>query len=564
MAKEAFQLAEVTTLDTSKLITLHTANGVGPSVKITLENFLAGLVREVITVGVANADYIVTDPDNLHTQLQEAMDYVKDTFGAGVVRVKGRGSASYKAAQMTIPTGVSLLFDHDCYIIGKTNQAPCLFISENFATYAGSGNAFGQGNAHGFFSGGKFEAGTQTASGFTDYRNANAVIKMYVWDFLIKSIRINYAGEVALYTEHDNDWNDDGTFNTYEFGENRFDDIKIKNYGKVGWVNRGPHDSNCDSVYISSSDDSGLNPDYGYVQQTNSATGQKYGSNGFVAHYLHVWGNHNYNAVLLDRSNIIDGFIYAEGCDQAAIYISNSSANRFNAFVGFCTNGVEFQGDCDGNNIITVVESNVTGALYKVNDTLTNSILAQGAGYGQCGGAVFDLATANYDGSKNQFILWAGNTATPFAGISVMHDSDILEGAGKNHLQYTPNDDSYSGTTILATGGESLVFGDVCYIKSDGKMGKADADAIATAGAVFMAMGTIANNAKGLFLVNGVVRDDSAYNFTIGGMVYLSTTAGGVTQTAPSGTGDVVQVLGVALTADKFLFNPNLAMVEIA
>lgn len=564
MSKKAYQLTAVETIDPTRLLTMHTNNGAGPSVKITLEDFLAGLVRDTLSVGVSNADYLVDDIANLHTPLQAALNEMKDR-GGGVVQVKGAGEDPYHSAQVVIPVGVSIFFDPDCYIIGKTNAAPNLFISENFATYAGSGNAFGLGNAHGFITGGHFEGGNQTPSGAgsTQYRNQNAVFKLYLWDYTISDIRINYASEVGLYTEHDNDWNDDGTFNTYEFGETVFRNIKIKNYGIVGWVNRGPHDSVSDAIYISSSDGAGVNADYGYVQQSSNTAGEKWGAHGHVANYLHVWGQHNWNAVLLDGSNILNGFVYAEGSDFAAVFIRNSSANRFNAFVGYCTHGIEFQGTSNGNEITAIVESNVSGDLFRLNDAVSSNVLRQGPGYGFPGGAVFGLETGSYTGGKNTFELWPGNTATEISGLSVMGFDDVLISPHRQHLQYSPRDDSFSGQTILATAGESLVFGDVCYVKSDGKMGKADADAIATAGAMFVALGTTANNAKGLFLVGGVVRDDSAYNFTPGGFIYLSTTAGGITQTPPSGAADVVQLLGVALTADKWLFHPNLAMVEI-
>lgn len=123
------------------------------------------------------------------------------------------------------------------------------------------------------------------------------------------------------------------------------------------------------------------------------------------------------------------------------------------------------------------------------------------------------------------------------------------------------SDSTASGFKVTLTAGEDLVFGDVVYFKSDGKMGKADADAIATSSAVAMAMGTIANNASGTFLLLGVVRYDT-WAWTVGGLVYLSTTAGGLTQTAPSGTDDVIQILGVATHADRMFFNPNLVQVE--
>lgn len=134
-------------------------------------------------------------------------------------------------------------------------------------------------------------------------------------------------------------------------------------------------------------------------------------------------------------------------------------------------------------------------------------------------------------------------------------------GFGTSFTPAPASDLTVSGVKVTLTAGEALVFGDVCYIKSDGKMGKADADAIATSSAVAIAIATIANNADGLFLMLGFLRNDG-YTWTVGGLLYLSTTAGGITQTAPSGVDDVIQVLGVATHADRIYFNPQLVQVE--
>jgi hypothetical protein len=124
-------------------------------------------------------------------------------------------------------------------------------------------------------------------------------------------------------------------------------------------------------------------------------------------------------------------------------------------------------------------------------------------------------------------------------------------------------DVSWTGTTATMTAGESLVLGDVCRINSSSKLVKADANAIATSSAQFIALATIANNASGSFGVpGGFLRADTLYAFTVGGLVYLSTTPGAATQTAPSGTDDVVQIIGVAYSADILFFNPQLVQVE--
>lgn len=133
-----------------------------------------------------------------------------------------------------------------------------------------------------------------------------------------------------------------------------------------------------------------------------------------------------------------------------------------------------------------------------------------------------------------------------------------------NETPLTMNDDSWVGPTATMTAGENLTIGSICYVNSASKLMKADADAIATASAQFIALGTINSDATGLVgLPGGFLRDDSQYAFSsVGGLVYLSQTPGQLTQTIPSGTDDVVQVIGVAFTDDKLWFNPSLMQVE--
>ena len=122
-----------------------------------------------------------------------------------------------------------------------------------------------------------------------------------------------------------------------------------------------------------------------------------------------------------------------------------------------------------------------------------------------------------------------------------------------------------SGILISLTAAVALNFGDACYINSDGKAALGDADAIATASCIIMcADASIAENASGNFLLIGVARDDT-WTWTPGGLIYLSTTGttgNTLTQTAPSGTDDVIQILGVATHADRMIFSPQLVQVE--
>lgn len=147
--------------------------------------------------------------------------------------------------------------------------------------------------------------------------------------------------------------------------------------------------------------------------------------------------------------------------------------------------------------------------------------------------------------------------ATP-AGISAAY-------LKKTRTPSSLADDTWDGPTATLTAAENLVIGDVCYINSSSKMAKGDADASGTAGVMAIALATINTDASGLFgVVGGFLRDDSAYAFTPGQTLYLSTTPGGITATAPSGTGDQVQVLGYAYSADVIWFAPSPVLVAVA
>jgi hypothetical protein len=125
-------------------------------------------------------------------------------------------------------------------------------------------------------------------------------------------------------------------------------------------------------------------------------------------------------------------------------------------------------------------------------------------------------------------------------------------------------DHSFTGVVAVLTAGENLAIGDACYLKAaDSKMWKADADAESTMPCIALAGGTIAADANGQFLLLGFIRDNS-WAWTAGGLLYPHTTPGNPTQTCPSGSGDQVQVIGVAVTADIILFNPSYELVEVS
>ena len=119
------------------------------------------------------------------------------------------------------------------------------------------------------------------------------------------------------------------------------------------------------------------------------------------------------------------------------------------------------------------------------------------------------------------------------------------------------SDHTVSWIQVEMTVGESVVFGDCLYMKNDWKLWKSDADSSSTMPIIAMATETTSADWDCMVLLNWIVRDDT-YNWTIWWKLYASETAWWLTQTAPSDEDDIIQVIGVATTADRIYFNPSL------
>jgi hypothetical protein len=129
----------------------------------------------------------------------------------------------------------------------------------------------------------------------------------------------------------------------------------------------------------------------------------------------------------------------------------------------------------------------------------------------------------------------------------------------------TPGAGAVSGIILALTSTETQAVGDACQIDSSGKAHLAKGDAIAHAGVIVLAAHTVSGSAANTYLTHGVMKLASSPSWTVGGLIYLSTTGttgNTLTQTAPSGADNVIQVLGVALAADTMLFSPSLVQIE--
>lgn len=162
-----------------------------------------------------------------------------------------------------------------------------------------------------------------------------------------------------------------------------------------------------------------------------------------------------------------------------------------------------------------------------------------------------------------------GPASTADVVITLPATTGTVALTGTVQLTAAPGSDhTYSGTVATMTAGENLTIGQLCYRKSDGKWWLADADAATTMPGLAMATDSISADATGVFLLSGFLRDDT-FDWTVGGLVYAGSgatsthTAGAINQAAPNGSGDQVQIIGYAYTADILYFNPSMLMLEL-
>ena len=125
-------------------------------------------------------------------------------------------------------------------------------------------------------------------------------------------------------------------------------------------------------------------------------------------------------------------------------------------------------------------------------------------------------------------------------------------------------DGDFDGDVVYFGGTTSMTVGTIYHYKSDGTWEAADADAVANCdGLLAVALGA-ASDTNGM-LLRGMVTLDHDPGST-GDVLFLSTTAGDASAAAPSGSGDIIRVIGYCLDDDngQIWFDPDNTYVEVA
>jgi len=124
-------------------------------------------------------------------------------------------------------------------------------------------------------------------------------------------------------------------------------------------------------------------------------------------------------------------------------------------------------------------------------------------------------------------------------------------------------DGDYDGDVVYFGGTTSMTVGTIYHFKSDGTWEPADADAVASCdGLLAVALGA-SSDADGM-LIRGMVTLDHDPG-AVGDVLFLSTTDGDATATAPSGNNEVIRVIGYSMKGSKEIwFDPDNTYVEVS
>ena len=166
---------------------------------------------------------------------------------------------------------------------------------------------------------------------------------------------------------------------------------------------------------------------------------------------------------------------------------------------------------------------------------------------------------------SGSYVKGNGSLLTNLPGRLSTEDVTLTENTG---IVYNPSlsaDGKYMGLVISGVAGDVLAFGDIIHLSAiDSRWELADANS--ASGAVGDCRGIIGicvlaaagNGSATKILLNGIVRADAKFPaLVLNGPVFISETAGVVTNTAPSTTDAIIRVLGFGLTADEMYFNPS-------
>ncbi len=297
-----------------------------------------------------------------------------------------------------------------------------------------------------------------------------------------------------------------------------------------------------------------VNPTSGDIQKGTAGSGKR--------------GAEIYLAPLLDRlmnsiNWIASGFDYASGAALVATFNAGEAFINGRHIVSTGTFEVNLEDDATNHIWLTwTISANKVTALGVWNAT---SDTPPSTEYVKI--ATVTTSSGSIDSNTDERSTTLPYVATP---LNIVDDTSPQLGADLDTNGFDidlgtddaifptaapSSDHEASGYKVILTAGENLALPNVGFVKSDGKVWKADSNGTAPAERGFLiALATISADASGVFALPGTFIRDDTWTWTVGNPIYLSETAGGLTQMAPA----TALVMGIATHADRMFFFPTI------
>lgn len=217
---------------------------------------------------------------------------------------------------------------------------------------------------------------------------------------------------------------------------------------------------------------------------------------------------------------------------------------------------------CEADDIMTIKMDASSASNKNV------SLISNNTGSGE-GNIVFDAddnVNVTIGGTGRATITSAGLALQTGSRVNVILDEDDMSSNDATGLAtqqsikaYVDNQDAekQSITQLVDGSGGAISAGDVVAINGSGQAIQADADAESTCRVIGICVSTGGGNIN----IQQVGNISSGLSgLTAGDRLFASTTAGGLTSTAPSGTGDVVFQVGYATSTSAMVLAPMFIM----
>lgn len=170
-------------------------------------------------------------------------------------------------------------------------------------------------------------------------------------------------------------------------------------------------------------------------------------------------------------------------------------------------------------------------------------------------GKISELSAATAAAAADQFELLQSG-ANKRLTVSALFSDRILA------LGIPGADDTYNGIALTGNNaGATIAQWEAVYMGATFEWLIADANGSGTYPAMGLATAAGSDGNPLTVLVRGIARND-AWNWSVG-LIYLSDSVGALTQTPPSTSGDKVQIVGYALSADTMMVDPDLTYLTV-